>query len=1105
MLLTENRRSSMAFLVAVTTLFTLSVPLGLPAVANHPDGSCLDVENPNGQETQDNPTGSTHTVIATLKQVDDANPLLPECGEENAPAQDGPVVIHFEISGPNDPNDDGNGTSTPDRSCIIDQGKSSCVMPEYPGPRTGDDTIRGWISDEGPDIDEGQNESSEPIGDEPDGTDVVTKTWVGPSDAQPTTIDCVDENGNDTESNPSGTSESTETYTCTVRDQDGNVFQGADVYGENLNGANDPDNAENYTSKDYACRTSGGQPDTTDASGQCEVTVSQADGEDGEAIICFYVDPDDDLDPAEDKAICDSETAVEESQDNDANGADKVRIVWEDAPASGTTGLDAEPENDSNEIGQQHTITATVFNNAGSENFSDTTIKFEFFTGSPSDTDGNTPNNPDEECTTNGSSQCSISYTSQNTGLDRVCVWANAAPTMTGDNQNGSCGGEGQLDDDDAPNEPDSPVPFDDDVDVVLKEWRTTPGSTTATTLDCEPERDTNPTRTTHTVTCRATGTDGQPVGRAGIDAEATGANDPDDSDSPRSPDFSCTTSQDDPRTENVNEGGTCSFSHGPDGRGTTNETGTTTYRAWIDVDGSNSTAEADATEGRDENAQSGTLGEPDGTDVVEKLWKPGPEVITISPTSDEATVGECNPYTITLTDEQGAPVEGLIVDVEQRHSAAQDQQVDNEPTVSFCTPPQGSGPNRSSVDTSSGDLSSPQENPDNEGTVGGETVLPTDANGQVTIGIAVEPGQGSNGSGTVELSAFFDHNNDDDPNQEDPEATATKTWIAPAGSGGRTIDCLPNETTTSVSDTHTVVCVVEDASGDPEEGVSVTFTEDGPGDFITPTRVTTNSNGQASATVESNEAGEQTITGTITNSLQGEPDTDECERPAEDPVGAPAGNCADSVTNTWVDGNQNDRCPNQESDTRNHIVGTEGNDTIRGTEGDDVICGLGGDDLIDGLGGNDLIIGGSGNDSLRGGDGNDELKGNSGKDELRGNGGNDELRGGNQNDDLRGNAGDDVMRGQSGFDVLRGGSGDDEGHGGSGNDTIQGFTGNDLLVGNSGNDTMKGAGGRDEIRGGKNDDVISGGKGPDRIRGGPGKDVCAGGPGNDNIRGCER
>jgi hypothetical protein len=286
-----------------------------------------------------------------------------------------------------------------------------------------------------------------------------------------------------------------------------------------------------------------------------------------------------------------------------------VEKTWEERTSGeGKGAVDAEPEADVNNVGDSHQITATVYDQFGQPFNGNTTVFFEWFSGSAADQaneggDGNSPQSPDDQCTTNNSSACSITYTSNQAGRDLICVWTNDTPTMSGTNQNGTCNGEG-LDDPDDVAGPDFST-RGDDVDVVSKTWNNNPP---ADRLDCEPESGTAERDESHSITCTATRAGATPedprIGVEGtkIDVEATGANDPDGGNTPSSPDFSCTTDED----------GQCTIVHNPSG----DNKGQTTYRAWIDSDDFNDTDESDGTEGRDEGTE-----EPDSTDVVENTW----------------------------------------------------------------------------------------------------------------------------------------------------------------------------------------------------------------------------------------------------------------------------------------------------------------------------------------------------------------------------------------------------------------------------------------------------------------------------------------------------
>lgn len=584
-------------------------------------------------------------------------------------------------------------------------------------------------------------------------------------------------------------------------------------------------------------------------------------------------------------------------------------------------------------------------------------------------------------------------------GTANICFWVGTAAEgaslcndeITGENQ--------QADGTDTAN---------DLADHVEKTWE----NAATFRLDCSPETDTNPAGSAHTITCTSTSTAGAQVNGVNIDAEATGPNDPDMSNTQATPEFSCTTQT----------AGSCSFTHGPGGQGSTSAEGTTVYRAWIDADSNNVTMEADATEVRDENTTPGARPEPDNTDVVDKVWGPPANSLAMTPESDSARVGDCNPFTITLRDRNNNPVQGAAIDLEQRHERATNQANNDEPTVSFCDPDPAGGPNTSDVDESRGDLGPPTENPDNRGTTGGETVGTTDQNGQITIGVEIAPGQGSNGSGSVAVSAFFETADNDDPDTGEPSDSSTKTWQPAAGEPGvpAALDLQPNFSSDPVGSFVEYTATVSDANGDPVEGARIEWSEEGAGSFADQ-QSTTDSDGRARAIVSSDEEGTQEISAGASD----------C---------GTTGGCSDTSTQTWVALVRRGACKGYGEGTRRDTDGDGDEDVIVGTSGDDVITGTNEGDLICGLDGNDSIDGAGGNDRVHGDAGRDSLRGNSGNDRLKGGGGND---------------------------VLEGGSGNDLMNGGGGKDVLQGGPGTDRLVGSGGNDSMNGGPGRDRCSGG--------------------------------------
>ncbi|MDQ4142303.1 MAG: hypothetical protein M3198_00925 [Actinomycetota bacterium] len=641
----NSRRWSLVVSVAMFAL--LLIPFAGPAAANH-GSRVLDVT----PDTASRGVGAQHMLTAKLCTFPappnpdaEEDPDSVACVANPATFGTGPINIDFEfepLSPPfSDPsaNDPDNGASfaTPDLTCSIAAGESQCTV-QYTGNVAGDDQIRAWIDHDGRDettseIDmvEQQDEravpGSQPTGPpdtspdctaggpaEEDCTDVVTVSWTG---GAPANLDCDDSNGPDREreTNPSGGPQGNETYTCRATDAQGNATGDANpnedgtqplmVNAEITNGVNDPDSPDgaSYETPDYQCRTGAGRGGSDPPTGQCSITVTQGELETGTADICFWIG-----DATEGQTRCADEPTGENQnettgEDTGNDLADRTELTWV-ARSSQGGGVDAEPETADRIRGGNHTITATVYDQFNNPFNGNTEVKFEFFDRSPKDTDGNTPGAPDETCTTQNSSSCSITYSSSETGRDLVCVWTNDAPTMTGDVDNGQCGGEGQVDQDDTAGTADAPDPVDDDQDVVSATWR---NAEPATELNCEPENGKTERSSNHVITCTASNENGG-VGGTEIDAEATGANDPDGSSSPGDPDFTCTTDND----------GDCQITHNGSAD---NEKGETTYRVWIDKDYNSNTNESDASEGQNEENDGGGTDEPDNTDVVKNRW----------------------------------------------------------------------------------------------------------------------------------------------------------------------------------------------------------------------------------------------------------------------------------------------------------------------------------------------------------------------------------------------------------------------------------------------------------------------------------------------------
>ena len=668
----------------------------------------------------------------------------------------------------------------------------------------------------------------------------------------------------------------------------------------------------------------------------------------------------------------------------------------------GTCTINVTPDSDTNTLGDTHTLTATLVAPAGqttdtcrAENNVDVSFEVTGEAGAtynPNTIDAaSTPASPDLSCTIRkNDTSCTVSYTRTTTpGTDSITGFFADA---------GIAGAAGTR-------------------DTVTKTWQ----APTATRLNCEPETDTNPTGTAHVVTCTVTNNAGATVNGAQVDVEITGANDPDNADSPATPDRTCTTATN----------GTCTFTV------TGTNVGTTTFRAFIDTDNNDTTGGPDATEAQAEGTTPGATAEPDATDVVTKTWTatatPTTTRLDCNPETDTNPTGTAHVITCTATSSTGGNVAGAQIDVE------------------------ATGAN----------------DPDNGDTIASPDFTCTTANNGTCSFTHGTGGVGTTANaGTTTYRAFidFDQNNatgGPDTTEGQAEATTpgavaepdatdvvTKAWVV---NDTRTLDCEPETATNPVNTQHTITCTARNSAGQPVAGEAVTFTSSGVG-TLSANSPTTGNDGTVTATITSSQQGTQTVTGTVTDDLNGnEPaDVDECDRAANDPTGTPAGACADSVTKTWTGAAPGAFCPGFENDPRNQVVGTIGPDNLIGTEGADIICGLAGNDTLTGLGGNDLLIGGRGNDSLSGGDGDDLLRGGGGSDVLAGGAGNDTLKGGRGSDVLLGGGGNDLLAGGPGADVLNGGAGSDFLRGGPGNDSMNGGRGRDRCRGGPGRDTAK-------------------------------------------------
>ena len=241
----------------------------------------------------------------------------------------------------------------------------------------------------------------------------------------------------------------------------------------------------------------------------------------------------------------------------------------------------------SNEV---YTCTAT---GQGGAALSGATVNAEIENGinDPDATDGASHASADYTCTTTSSGTCQITVTQAETelGTAQICFWVGTAAEGAS-----LCASE-PTDENQAANGSDAGNDF---ADRLEKNWV----APTTGRLDCTPEPLDIVRGSTGTLTCSVVDPTGANVEGAQVDLEMVGLNDPDAGDSPTSPDFTCTTAKN----------GRCTVTI----PASTTE-GQATIRAWVDADLTNSTTEADLTEGANESTTPGSEVETDDTDVV--------------------------------------------------------------------------------------------------------------------------------------------------------------------------------------------------------------------------------------------------------------------------------------------------------------------------------------------------------------------------------------------------------------------------------------------------------------------------------------------------------
>jgi Ca2+-binding RTX toxin-like protein len=614
--------------------------------------------------------------------------------------------------------------------------------------------------------------------------------------------------------------------------------------------------------------------------------------------------------------------------------------------------------------------------------------------------------------------------------------------------------------------------------------------------------------------------------GSVEISFEVAGASDPDNGDTPQTPDFNCTIGNND---------NDCT------GQFTGTVAGTSTIRAWIDHDGANpgggGIVEADLGEGQNESSVPGFRPESDDTDVVTKTWTGASAGAASRLDCDDAggtdTERETNSsgagaassevYTCTTRDSNNNTVSGIQVKGEITNAI-------NDPDASD---------------------SASYTSPDYTCTTGGNgTCQITVTQAESEIGTAVICfwiGSDTDPCGNETTGENQTQNAADTGNDLADQVELTWAVTTPTG-----IDVEPETATNGVGSSHVVTATLFDSNGSQVASTTTVNLE-----FFQGSAADTDGNTPASPDRTCSTGGAVSCSITYTSSALG---TDlMCVWFGNAPTmsGSTNGSCANESRNDQGDNAGTVDSPNP-SDDRIDVVektwttaagslrltpaedtnapGTQhvltatvrntSNQTIAGVAVAWTLSGQGSfvsqQNTTDANGVATATISSSakGNTTVTAtaspcsgtctdtavkhwGPDDCTVFGTAGDDTLRGTGGRDVVCGFGGNDILEGLGGNDTLRGAGGTDTLRGNSGDDLLLGGGGNDALLGGDGNDTLRGGRGDDRLRGGAGADRLFGGDGNDLLRGGGGDDLLAGGPGRDDCRGGPGRDRRRRC--
>lgn len=262
-----------------------------------------------------------------------------------------------------------------------------------------------------------------------------------------------------------------------------------------------------------------------------------------------------------------------------------------------------------------------------------------------------------------------------------------------------------------------------------------------------------------------------------------------------------------------------CSYTNGA------GNTGTDTIRVFADVN----------------NNQIFDAGEP--SDTATKTWSGAPFSVVMTPPSDTAAQGTCNPFTVVVRDAGGNPAAaGTLVDVTVTQTTP-------APTlaapsdVTFCDTTANGGPGGTNAQAApAGASNAAIQDGTSTFKVGQRGEFLTDDAGTLTFGIT------SNNQSAYNVVAFVEDADSDTLTAGEPNDTSTKTFTAGTAAGVSSVDAEPETATRFIGDTHTFTALLKNAGGDTVSGVTplVDITS-GPNAAVTPTCGASNQAGVSS------------------------------------------------------------------------------------------------------------------------------------------------------------------------------------------------------------------------------------------------------------------